>query len=205
MKSVFVLISTFILAVAVNGSALLEPRTQGNYVQMPSGTASFTYYYGCGAPACGKTASGYTAAMNQLSFGAPSGVGPGDACGRCFSLTGSADPYSPNNKGPFKSIVVKVTDLCPVQGNEQWCGQKVSNSVNSFGKSAHFDLCQDSGAPAAFFPSGNGALTGTYQEVPCTQWSGSEGSSLWNGACLAEDNIGNWPSTGCGNQGTAPY
>ena len=74
--------------------------------------------------------------MNQLSFGAPTGVGPGDACGRCFRLTGSADPYSSNNKGPFKSIVVKVTDLCPVQGNEQWCGQTVSNPTNSFGQSA---------------------------------------------------------------------
>jgi hypothetical protein len=50
MKSVFVLISTFLLVGAVNGSALLEPRTQGNYVQKVNGTASFTYYYGCGAP-----------------------------------------------------------------------------------------------------------------------------------------------------------
>ena len=65
-----------------------------------------------------------------------------------------------------------------------------------------FDLCHDSGAPDAFFPSGNGALTGTYEEVSCTEWSGSDGSSLWNGACLAEENISNWPSTGCGNQGT---
>jgi hypothetical protein len=74
--------------------------------------------------------------MNQLSFGAPSGVGPGDACGRCFKVTGSADPYTPSNKGPFKSIIVKVTDLCPIQGNEQWCGQTVSEPQNSFGQSA---------------------------------------------------------------------
>ena len=51
-------------------------------------------------------------------------------------MTGSADPYSPNNKGPFNSIVVKVTDLCPVAGNEQWCGQTVSHPNNSFGQSA---------------------------------------------------------------------
>jgi hypothetical protein len=50
MKSVFVLISTFLLAGAARGSAVLEPRTQGNYVQKTSGTASFTYYYGCGYP-----------------------------------------------------------------------------------------------------------------------------------------------------------
>ena len=50
MKSFVVLISAFVLAGVVNGGALLEARTQGNYVQNPSGTASFTYYYGCGAP-----------------------------------------------------------------------------------------------------------------------------------------------------------
>lgn len=62
--------------------------------------------------ACGKTASGYTAAINQLAFGSGPGLGAGDACGRCFALTGNADPYSPNYTGPFgKSIVVKVTDL----------------------------------------------------------------------------------------------
>ena len=61
--------------------------------------------------ACGKTGSGFTAAMNQLAFGAPPGLGPGDACGRCFSLTGTADPFSPAFTGPFHSIVVKVTNL----------------------------------------------------------------------------------------------
>ena len=86
--------------------------------------------------ACGfNTASGYTAAINQLTFGAPPGVGPGDACGRCFALTATADPYSPSYTGPFgKSIVVKVTDECPVQGNEVWCGQAVKNPVNQFGQ-----------------------------------------------------------------------
>jgi hypothetical protein len=62
-------------------------------------------------PACGRAASGYTAAINQLAFGSGPGLGPGDACGRCFALTGRADPYSPNYTGPFKTIVVKVTDL----------------------------------------------------------------------------------------------
>jgi hypothetical protein len=32
-----------------------------------------------------------------------------------------------------QSIVVKVTDLCPVSGNQQWCGQKQSSPSNSFG------------------------------------------------------------------------
>ncbi|KAH9066238.1 endoglucanase V-like protein [Lactarius vividus] len=179
MKFVLVLIP-FFLAGAVYGGAILEPRTMGDYVQNPSGTASFTFYSGCNYPACGKTASGYTAAMNQLAFGAPSGLGAGDACGRCFKITGCADPYSPSNEGPFKSIIVKVTDMCPVQGNEQWCGQTLSNTTNSFGQSVHFDLCQESGAPRS---------------------CGSEGTSLWDGACLADENTDGWPSVGCGNKG----
>ncbi|KAG6897199.1 hypothetical protein C0992_003496 [Termitomyces sp. T32_za158] len=49
--------------------------------------------------------------MNQLAFGAAPGLGAGDACGRCFAITGTADPFSPSFSGPFNSIVVKVTDL----------------------------------------------------------------------------------------------
>lgn len=84
--------------------------------------------------ACGYTASGFTAAMNQLSFGSYPGVGPGDACGRCFALTANQDPYSPTFTGPFgPTIVVKVTDMCPVDGNEVWCGQTVTSPLNQFG------------------------------------------------------------------------
>jgi hypothetical protein len=94
----------------VNAVAL-ESRQTGGYVQRPSGSASFTMYSGCNQPACGKAATGFTAAMNQLAFGAPPGLGPGDACGRCFSIAGTQDPFSPAFTGPFQSIVVKVTDL----------------------------------------------------------------------------------------------
>jgi hypothetical protein len=162
-------------------------------------------YSGCGSPACGKAASGFTAAINQLAFGSVPGIGPGDACGRCFSLTGMADPYSPAYTGPFSSIIVKVTDMCPVQGNQQFCGQTTATPTNSFGTPFHFDICEDTGGAAAFFPSGHGALTGTFTEVSCSEWSGSDGAVLWNGACLSGETAANWPSgVGCGNQGTAP-
>jgi hypothetical protein len=72
--------------------------------------------------------------MSQLAFGAPSGLGAGDACGRCFRLSANQDPYSPSF-AVSKSIVVKTTDLCPVAGNEQWCGQTTSTPTNSFGQS----------------------------------------------------------------------
>jgi len=66
-----------------------------------------------------------------------------------------------------------------------------------------FDLCGDSNAAAAFFPSGRGAMLGTFVEVPCNNnWSGSEGESLWGGSCMANDATGLWPAVGCGNRGT---
>jgi len=40
-----------------------------------------------------------------------------DACGRCFQLQGYRDPYNPLTVLNMPSIVVKVTDCCPVQGN----------------------------------------------------------------------------------------
>ncbi len=152
----------YFVAVASLASAFTVPdkRATGGYVQQASGTASFTHYSGCGQPgtcemtmtretrktqvhllflACGKSASGYTAAINQLAFGSAPGSGAGDACGRCFALTGNADPYSPNYSGPFgKTIVVKVTDLCPIAGNQEWCGQTQSNRNNQHGEAFQY-------------------------------------------------------------------
>ncbi|OCH91481.1 endoglucanase V-like protein [Obba rivulosa] len=196
-----------ILAIAsiAGASVVAEKRATDGYVQQPSGTATFTMYSGCGSPACGISATGFTAAINQLSFGSGPGLGAGDACGRCFALTGTEDPYSPSYAGPFNSIVVKVTDLCPVSGNQQFCGQTTADTENSFGAPFHFDICEDTGGAAKFFPSGHGALLGTFEEVSCSEWSGSDGSSLWNGACIKGESAALWPSgVGCGNQGTAP-
>jgi len=207
MKSLRATLSFAVLL--VSGLALaapkIEERATGGYIQNPSGTASFTMYSGCGSPACGISASGFTAAISQLAFGSTPGQGAGDACGRCFALTGSADPYSPAFTGPFHSVVVKVTDLCPLSGNQQWCGQTVSDQKNQFNEPVHFDLCEDTGASNAFFPSGHGALTGSFTEVSCSEWSGSEGSAEWTGACLSGQTASLWPSgVGCGNKGTAP-
>lgn len=55
MKSALVLVSPFLLVGAVHGSALLETRTEGSYVQNPSGDASFSVYSGCSSP--GKSQS----------------------------------------------------------------------------------------------------------------------------------------------------
>jgi hypothetical protein len=187
--------------------------------------------------ACGETTTnttggiggtnGFSAAVSQLAFGSEPGLGAGNACGRCFELTGEKDPYDLSFNGPFKTIIVKATDMCPVQGNEQWCGQTTQNPVNSFGasmqyvvhilipcvcKSAYsprfhrsFDLCQDSGAAEAFFTTGHGAFTGSYRETNCKNWAGSDsGNLLWNGACLDGEKARTWPKqgNGCPNKGT---
>ncbi|THH30115.1 hypothetical protein EUX98_g4074 [Antrodiella citrinella] len=189
---------------AVRGLSLDVKRATDGYVQAPSGSASFTMYTGYGSPACGKSATGYTAAINQLAFGSEPGMGAGDACGRCFALTGTADPYSPAYTGPFNTIVVKVTEMCPVANNVEFCGQTTSSPNNQHGVPFNFDIFEDTGGAAAFFPSGHGALTGTFTEVSCSLWSGSDGDALWNGACLAGETAGLWPAVGCGNQGVAP-
>jgi len=206
MKSVLFLITLSLFTTLVHGCATRE--TKGGYVQNAKGNATFTAYSGCSTPACGRVGDGYTAAMSQLSFGAPGGQGAGDACGRCFMVTATEDPYSPwfdaSVDGTFKSIVVKVTDLCPYQENESFCQMSRSKPLNQFGASVHFDLCEESGAPAALFPEGRGAMLGHYQEVPCQGWSGNDGPDLWNGACLAGESAGLWPDVACGNVGEAP-
>lgn len=53
--------------------------------------------------------------------------------------------------------------------------------------------------------TGHGALIGTYSEVSCSQWSGSDGSSEFTGACLSGESAANWPAVGCGNQGVPVF
>ncbi len=150
MKSVLFLIAISVVTTAVRCSSLKYGT--GGYVQKSKGNATFTVYTGCSTPgkfhqlrwhapingihiACGKASDGYSAAINQLSFGAPGGGGAGDACGRCFRITATEDPYSPWYEGPFKTIVVMATNLCPYQKGEPWCGQSLSTPLNQFGAS----------------------------------------------------------------------
>jgi hypothetical protein len=181
----------------------------------------------CSFAACGKVTSGYTAAVNTCAFGAFSGAG--DSCGRCFMITSNKDPYSPAYTGPFNSIVVKVDNLCPRSepGTPGWCDQTVSHPVNQYGMSMQcvltpldpryaenetnrsFDLCEDSGTAAAFFPKGRGAMLGTFKEVECEgnflvpkKKNKYEGVSLWRHSCMANHTTPLWPGVGCSNSGT---
>ena len=63
---------------------------------------------------------GYNAAASQNLYGAASGKT--DTCGTCWQLNPVSNPNAANPNATvagLNSIVVKVNNLCPIQGNEQ--------------------------------------------------------------------------------------
>ncbi|KAF8488413.1 RlpA-like double-psi beta-barrel-protein domain-containing protein-containing protein [Gautieria morchelliformis] len=171
----------------------------------PSGFATMTHYdlprdyvASCG---CTPASTHYpTAALSQLAFGSSVAYGPG--CGQCFNLsllnTFLSDP--PFFPPVTKSIIIKVTDLCP---GSTWCGA-TPNKPNQAGHFLNFDLAFPSAAiPSDFFPS-NQSLYGytdfgvwniSYAAVPCQkEWAGFSNAAalgsvtnLGNGVCCPAD------------------
>ena len=85
--------------------------------------------------ACGfYTNPGYNAAASQALYGAGPGAGAGSACGLCYKLTALTNPY--NNDAALSaagtSIVVKVNNLCPADGNPL-CAQGSLSDTNTLG------------------------------------------------------------------------
>ncbi|KAI0344706.1 hypothetical protein BDW22DRAFT_1354845 [Trametopsis cervina] len=162
------------------------PELVNAWIQYPpTGTATMTHYTlptdyiaACG---CTPKSTHYpTAAMSQQAYGSSTAYGPG--CGRCFKLTllntYTADP--PFFPDVTKSIVIKVTDLCPSGGNG-WCSASQGHP-NQGGAFINFDLAWPSSSiPDDFFPS-NASLYGytdfgvwnvTYDSVSCLDdWAG---------------------------------
>ncbi|KAI7280230.1 hypothetical protein KC345_g4860 [Hortaea werneckii] len=146
--------------------------------------ASFTQYGAgdtFGSPNCNtKTAAcffytqpGFSAAVSQNLYGAGPGVGEGPACGTCWRLTIQTDSSGRRLNNAGNSIVVKVNNLCPAQGNPL-CSQNGLSGTNQYGATVNFDTCIDSGASAALFQnSGVGLGLGTATKVDCSQWSGT--------------------------------
>ncbi|KAF8482653.1 RlpA-like double-psi beta-barrel-protein domain-containing protein-containing protein [Russula ochroleuca] len=180
------------------------------WLQYPaSGIATMTHYTlpENDIASCGCTAESThypTAALNQMAFGSSTAFGP--ACGRCFKLTLlntflSNPPFYPT---VTKSLVVKVTDLCPLS-KTGWCNGTVSGP-NAAGNYLNFDLAfPSSSIPSNFFPS-NVTLYGytdfgvwniSYQSVSCSSWSGFKNAaalgsvpSLADGACCPANPTG---------------
>ena len=68
--------------------------------------------------------------------------------------------------GSAQSIVVKVNNLCPDDGNPL-CSMPQGVDVN-------FDLCRNDGAAAGLFGgAGPFQVNGTAVQVDCGEWSGS--------------------------------
>ncbi|KAF2153626.1 glycoside hydrolase family 45 protein [Myriangium duriaei CBS 260.36] len=124
--------------------------------------------------ACGfYTSPGYSAAASQNLFGVGPGAGAGPACGLCYKLTAETDSSGNKLSNAGNSIVIKVTNLCPAQGNPL-CAQNGLTGTNQYGANVNFDLCINSGASAALFGnSGVGLAVGTAQAVSCSEWSGT--------------------------------
>lgn len=130
-----------------------------------SGVATLTHYTlpshyiaSCG---CVGTVTDYpTAAINRLAYDSDSSFGP--RCGSCVKLTlqttplaSSWDPidYSQNGQNSTQkapSVVVKLVDACPIQG--EWCNSTMTQG-NKLGYQIHFDLAWPSkGISDDFFP-----------------------------------------------------
>jgi len=174
------------------------------WIQYPdNGFATMTHYTmpndfvaSCGCT--GESSKFPTAAMSQMAYGSSTSYGP--ACGKCFNLkllnTFLSDPpfYPPESK----SIVIKITDLCPLSSTG-WCNA-TEHGPNAGGHDLNFDLVWPSVAiPDDFFPS-NATLYGytdfgvwniSYETVSCqSNWAGWKDSaalgsvaSLGDGAC----------------------
>ncbi|KAG1858445.1 RlpA-like double-psi beta-barrel-protein domain-containing protein-containing protein [Suillus subalutaceus] len=105
----------------------------------------------------------------------------GPACGQCFNLTLlnsflSNPPFYPN---VTNSVVIKVTDLCPLSLSG-WCNA-TTHGPNAGGHYLNFDLAWPSlSIPNDFFPSDEslygytdfGVWNISYQSVSCTNWEG---------------------------------
>ncbi|KAF8321601.1 glycoside hydrolase [Clavulina sp. PMI_390] len=116
--------------------------------------ATTTRYYDGQEGACGcGTSSGayswqlgissgvYTAAGSQSLYDTGGSSWCGAGCGTCYQLTNqgySACSTCGTGAGSGQTITVMVTNLCPNNGNAQWC-PKVGG-LNQYGYSAHFDI-----------------------------------------------------------------
>ncbi|KAJ3527123.1 hypothetical protein NM688_g8171 [Phlebia brevispora] len=202
-----------ILSLAIFLSIIRHSQAWIQYA--PTGTATMTHYtlplnY---IAACGCTADSThypTAAMSEMAYGSSTDYGPG--CGRCFKLTLlntflSDPPFFPD---VTKSVVIKVTDLCP-GGGAGWCSATPGHP-NQGGQYINFDLAWPSTSISNdFFPS-NVSLYGyadfgvwnvSYESVSCVDdWAGGKDpaalGSVPNGGsvCCPADPFTN-PNTTC--------
>lgn len=97
----------------------------------------------------------FTAAGSQNLFGG-SGSWCGSGCGQCYELTNAgyvAAEGQGDCTGKGETITVMITNLCPANGNAQWCSQP----ADQYGYGAHFDILSQ-GGPRGWSKSSPGSL-----------------------------------------------
>ena len=87
----------------------------------------------------------FTAAASQNLFDGEGSTGSycGTGCGQCYNVTNLgyiAAQGQGDCTGVGESITVMTTNLCPANGNQQWCAQP----TNEYDFPAHFDIMQAS-------------------------------------------------------------
>jgi len=187
--------------------------TASEWIQYPPyGFATMTHYdlpvdtvAACG---CTPSSTHYpTAALNQMAYGSSAAYGP--ACGKCFNLTLlntflSTPPFYPD---VVKSVVIKVTDLCPLSV-AGFCNATQSGP-NEGGHYLNFDLAWPSESiPNNFFPSNVsfygytdfGVWNISYQSVSCaSDWAGANNPAALGSVSYLDSNSVCCPADPTGN------
>jgi len=164
---VFAILSLF--CVSVYGACTGSPPT---YNGLPCATT--TRYWDDQEGACGCGNSGgpfswngqqYTAAASQKIFDPSGSSWCGVGCGSCWEITPTGDcPTGGSCATNRNSIVIMVTNLCPNDGNEQWCPNP--GAVNEYGYPQHFDLMDPNMAGWVDSLGWNNPVV-TYKQVAC--------------------------------------
>ncbi|CAG5125683.1 unnamed protein product [Candidula unifasciata] len=95
----------------------------------------------------------------------------GRNCGKCVQLTptGGFIPGLGNSPRDNNPHIFMITNDCPVQGNEEWCGQAGkpgTNHGNTHGYEAHFDLQNNKGQVGNGLGWDNPEVTWQYVDCP---------------------------------------
>jgi len=182
-------IAVMIASSVVNGQTTMCTGYPKMYKGLPCASTTRYWDQQMGACGCGTGDTNPfswqwtkpTAAASAPIFGSSTWCGSG--CGKCFKLTPTAVGASPTGTGATSttSVVIKVTNLCPYVGNEEWCAY----DVNSYGYDAHFDL-MDYNMAGLISSMGWNNPEVTYEEVDCD----SNGYGDWSCQCASNGTTG---------------
>eukprot|EP01123_Difflugia_compressa_P014911 TRINITY_DN812_c0_g1_i1.p1 TRINITY_DN812_c0_g1~~TRINITY_DN812_c0_g1_i1.p1 ORF type:complete len:187 (+),score=35.83 TRINITY_DN812_c0_g1_i1:49-609(+) len=158
----------FCVSLAYSGTACTGGSGSKTFNGLPCATTTRYWDGQKGACGCGSGSTCYdwqwqlfTGAASSSVFGG--GTWCGSGCGSCYQLCPTCVGCSPGGGGAPSTtcITIMVTNLCPANGNEQWC-----SVPNQYGYGAHFDL-MDHNMNGIISAMGWDNPEVTYQQVGC--------------------------------------